>query len=135
MELNSYLPQLTNLKQLRLDTRHFRLLKSNVRRNPIEAELLWPGIDNGKQLAARYAQFFHSICSSLQFIQISFWAWRVTGEIDTDFKLRSNPYTASKLQELDLDESLAIELFEIDTLNLQCGLVSTIQNDYDEDIN
>lgn len=57
-------------------------------------------------------------------IRIHDWAWRVIAQSDPDSAPEDDIHSLIKLQELDFDEMSAIELFAIDSLDLQNGLSS-----------
>lgn len=107
---------------------------------PKEASL-WPGVTRGKDIAYRYALLIHSVCPTLQYIQIYDWAWQVM------VSPTALPPQVSKsvvdLRLLEFEEVMAIEIFAIGRLSGQCGLLGleepaeprreSIFDDWDQD--
>jgi hypothetical protein len=79
----------------------------------------------------RYAKLAKSICPSLQYVQIQRWAWQVT--VDHDLPTGENDDVCDHihLRQLEFKETLAIELFAMDTFVTQAGLTGP-QKPYEE---
>ena len=115
MQFSSHLPNLQHLTQLRLNGKSWR-----TGQYPSKASSLWPDVHKAKDIALRYAQLIHSMCPSLKYIRIQWWAWQIQPARSSS--LDGEQQAETGFRELDHDETWAIELFAIHTFVSQSGL-------------
>lgn len=86
-------------------------------RYPPKKSSLWPGVENFKEIAHRYALLIHSKCPSLEYIMIGFFAWHFITDTQTAI-----PNASVRVREMKQDETLSFEFFGIETFPTQAGL-------------
>jgi hypothetical protein len=89
---------------------HIRIMARYLGRFPPPSASYWPGVTYSKDIALRYARDMHSICPSLQYIQIRHYLWQVIPH-DWSSCHKTDCALEHDFVEIDADELAQVELF------------------------
>jgi hypothetical protein len=112
-----------------------RIMPRYLGRFPPPTASYWPGISEPKEIALRYARDMHSICPSLQYIQINHYLWQIVPH-NSPFCQKDICQIHHDFVEIDADEISEIELFSFYTFAEQSSLLGRDAPGWEEiDIN